>query len=206
MPRPGRISAYSLAWAMLLVLFAAAIWWAVSNAPGRRLRPEEVAGARRVPEQAPAASIDESLSATDIFVKGTEWTETGKDGKVTMRVRFEEATKQRGLYAIREGTLRFSLRNKETGEDKDTLVITLSNASYSAEAGLIRVKGTLLGQVAQGGHFFKAEELSWDQGEMRVRTRQVQYRGPSIDVSGRGMSVNLENGEVRFDGEVEVGI
>jgi hypothetical protein len=190
----------------VLLLFAAAIAWVVNNSPGRRLAPEELASATRSSDQGSGASIDESLGATDIYVKGTEWSETGEDGKVTMRLRFEEATKQRSLYTIREGSLRFSLRNHKTGEEKDTLVVTLSNASYSAEAGLIRVKGTLLGEVSQGGHYFKADELSWDQGEMQVRTKAVQYTGPSIQVTGQGMSVNLENGEVRFDGPVDVGI
>src|SRR5687768_17037683 len=114
MSRAGKITAYSLAWGAVLLLFAAAVWWVTKLAPGRPLSPEEIAGGARPSDRAPAASIDESLGATDIYIKGAQWTETGKNGKVTMRVRAEEATKLRGQYSIREGSLRFTLKDQAT--------------------------------------------------------------------------------------------
>ena len=65
---------------------------------------------------------------------------------------------------------------------------------------------TLLGYIAQGGQYFRASQLVWDQSSQSVTTSEVRYVGPSVEVTGEKMHVNLATGQVRFDGPVEVGI
>ena len=168
--------------------------------PAEKVSPEQLASKTRAPEDAPAATIDESLSATDLTVRHSEFTVNNKDGTLSMKMVIEEGTKRRGLYGIREGSLQFTL------SEKSTLLIGLNNATYSREAGVVRVKGTLIGRIAEGGHYFKAEELSWDELEKRVSTKEVRYIGPGIDVTGKKMSIDMRTGEVTFDGPVDVGI
>jgi hypothetical protein len=206
MRRSGRTTTYTLLWTLLLLLFLGGVWWGVDHAPVRSLTSNEFSSKATTQQNQQAPSIDESLSATDIDLKQGKLTVNGDDGRITMVASIAEGVKKRNLYSINNGRMTFLLKSKRTGAEKETLVLQLNNATYTREAGLVKVRGTLIGQIAEGGHYFKAEELSWDQSEQRVSTKEISYRGPGIDVSGKQMSIDLETGEVRFDGPVDVGI
>jgi hypothetical protein len=202
----GRSSAYVLVWATVLLLFAVGVWWAVESAPTRKIDQQDFNVRTSAQGEQPSASINETLSGTDIVTEDAKLTVNGDDGKITMVIEVDSGVKRRSFYNITDGKLTFLLRSKQTGTDKETVVIRLANATYSKEAGLVTVRGTLMGQIAEGGHSFLAKEMSWDQGLMRVSTKEIQYRGPGVDVSGKEMSIDLETGEVRFNGTVDVGI
>lgn len=199
MPRPGRVHFYNLLWIALGCMFFGGIWWLIHHAPAAVIDPAALTS-NRTPD-APAATVDESLGATDLALKGLSFSVTGgEDGRLKMELEAKEANKLRSLYTIREGSMQFFIN------DKNTLILGLNNASYSREAGVVRVSGTLIGRIAEGGQYFKAEELSWDESQMKVSTKEVQYVGPNLEVSGRQMSIDMRTGEVAFDGPVEVGI
>jgi hypothetical protein len=199
MPRPGRVHLYSLLISVLGIATLGGVWWLVHNAPAPIIEPASLSS-NRAPD-APAATIDESLGATDLALKGLSFSVTGgDDGRMKMELEAKEANKLRSLYTIHEGSMQFFIN------EKNTLVIGLNNASYSREAGVVRVSGTLIGRIAEGGQYFKAEELSWDEAQMKVSTKEVQYVGPNLEVSGRQMSIDMRTGEVSFDGPVDVGI
>jgi hypothetical protein len=206
MPSRGRVTPYMLAWMCVLLLFAGGVWWAVEHAPTAPIDPDKFTSKASVTNEESSATIDETLGATDIVTKDAAWTVNGDDGKITLVASVQDGVKQRSNYSISNGRLTFLLKSKQTGTDKEQLVINLANATYSKEAGLVHVKGTLKGDIAAGGHHFLAEEMSWDQSQKLVTTKEISYRGPGISVTGKDMSINLETGEVRFAGPVDVGI
>jgi hypothetical protein len=195
-----------LAWSGVLLLFVGFVWWAIEKAPTKPIDPGDFTSKASVQGSQPEATIDQTLSATDIETKNAKWTVNGDDGKITLVASVAEGVKSRSQYSITDGTLTFLLRSKQTGAQKEQVVINLANAEYRKEEGLVTVRGTLHGTISAGGHQFLAEEMSWNQSRHEVTTRQISYRGPGVDVNGKQMSINLETGEVRFDGPVDVGI
>lgn len=203
--RRGRVTPYMLLWCGVLLLFAGGVWWAVQHAPTRPIDPDDFTSKASVHSDR-AATIDETLSATDIETKNAEWTVNGDDGKITLIASVDEGVKKRSQYSITNGKLTFLLKSKQTGAQKEQVVIDLANAVYKKEEGLVTVRGTLHGSISAGGHEFLAKEMNWNQSQHKVTTKEISYRGPGVDVSGKEMSIDLETGEVRFDGPVDVGI
>jgi len=206
MARAGRITTYMLVWTSLLLLFAAGVWWMVEHAPIGAIKPAEFTSKAAQQDSQSAATIDQTLSATDIQTKNATWTVNGDKGKVTLVANIQQGIKRKSFYSIDGGTITFLLKNKQTGTDQQQLVLTLANATYSKEAGLVKVRGTLHGNITAGGHEFLAEELSWDQSQHHVIANEISYSAPGVAVSGKQMSIDLETGEVRFNGPVDVGI
>jgi hypothetical protein len=195
-----RVTGYAVAWTGLAAGFVVGLWLLLTRLPAEQLRPGELEPLTRVPNERSGPTIDDELSATDLTLGDAELTVSSSDGKLRMRVLIHTGRKERGLYTIEEGALQFSLG------DKETLLLRLNNATYQREAGVARVRGTLVGYIAEGGQYFKAEELAWDRSSSSVTTEEVRYVGPSLEVTGERMRVNLETGVVKFEGPVEVGI
>jgi hypothetical protein len=200
MARRGIVTGYRVVWAVLLAGFVALVWWLIATAPAERILPGELQSASEDPRAGSSPTIDDTIGATNLSLKGAELTVSSSDGKMKLRVRADSGRKERGLYSIEEGSLQFTL-----GE-RDTLVLRLNNATYRREAGVVKVAGTLLGHITDGDQYFKAAELSWDQSSNTVRTSEISYVGPGFEVSGEQMSIDLPTGVVHFHGPVEMGI
>jgi len=201
-----RISRYAAVWILAIAAFGGAVWWLITSAPGPRITSSQLSSNPRAQASTPAASIDERLSATNVKIRKSEFTVNSEDGSVKLRVLAAEGSKQRDVYNIRDGALEFSLSKDGAANKQNVVVVHINNATYSSSAGVVHVRGSLVGRIAAGGHTFSADELSWDEGQKKVTTSEVRYVGPNLDVSGKRMSVDLETGTVSFDGPVEVGI
>jgi hypothetical protein len=205
MRRAGRVTPYMLVWVSILLLFSGGVWFVVEHAPVGAIKPNEFTS-KATTQQGSSGTIDETLSATDIQTKDATWTVNGDSGKITLIAHVDEGLKRRGSYGISNGKLTFLLRSRQTGKDKETLVLRIANATYSKEQGVVKVQGTLYGTISEGGHSFLAKEMKWDQAQDLVETAEISYSGPGVAVSGKQMSIDLNTGVVRFDGPVDVGI
>lgn len=202
--RRSWINSYRLAWLAIVLLFALSIYWVLF------LRPRDAASTRVSPEDVQSPVVDqgnppeqEASKRPEPFrvdVSGASLSLTSKDGTVQMRVWADEAFKHGTDYNIKEGALQFVLDNR------DTLLVRVTDASMSTVSNIATVSGSLIGQLVDGGQYFSARRLRWNQNEETVQVSEVRYVGPSVEVSGQTMIIDLATGEVQFQGPVEAGI
>lgn len=193
-------TAYGMLWFAVVGVFVGLSWLALTRGQLDRIAPGELDSGDIRPIDQPGASIEEGFVATDLTLRGAELTVSSADGDLRMRIYADLGAKRDNVYSIEQGGLLFTLENE------DTLLLRLSNATYRREAGVITVRGTLTGYITEGGQFFQASELLWDESARSVSTQEVRYVSPSLEVRGERMNIDLETGTVRFDGEVEVGV
>jgi hypothetical protein len=198
------INPYRLAWLAAVLLFACAVYWLLFLRPrdpaSMRVRPEEVQSPvvdQGNPPQQQASKRPEPFS---VDVSGASLTLSSKDGTLQMRVWADEAFKHGTDYSIKEGALQFVLDNR------DTMLVRVSDAKMSTVSNIATVSGAIVGQLVDSGQYFSARKLTWDQGGATVIVSEVRYVGPSVEVTGRTMVIDLTSGEVSFEGPVEAGI
>ncbi len=198
------INPYRLAWLAVVLLFALAIYWVLFLRPrdpaSTRVRPEEVQSPVVDQGNPPEQQASKRPEPFRVDVSGASLALTSKDGTLSMRVWADEAFKHGTDYNIKEGALMFVLDNR------DTMLVRVTDASMSTVSNVATVSGTLVGQLVVGGQYFSARELKWNQETATVQVSEVRYVGPGVEVSGRKMYIDLATGEVRFEGPVEAGI
>ena len=151
-------------------------------------------------EQLREPSIAGDGGPEEVEISGAEFVIKSADGSLVMKVWADEALKNESRYSVREGVLQFVM------DQRNTLLLKVSNASFSDESGIARVSGTIVGNIVGSEQFFSAENLTWDQSTEQVSASAVSFVGPSLEVMGERMVIELATGEVRFEGTVTAGV
>jgi hypothetical protein len=205
MRRRARLfSVYWLSWAAVLLSFGLAVWWVLAvwlHGPRfTEVKPEEVRSTAVPAPNPESQSIGDTSGPLKMNVKQAELSLSSGDGALKMRLWAAEAGKQGDYYNIDEGTLEFTMK------DRNTLLLRVTDAEYRRERGVATVSGTLVGSIEGTGQYFSAERLSWDQAGHTVTTETVRYVGPHVDVTGQQMRIDMNTGTVTFEGPVEAAI
>jgi hypothetical protein len=195
---------YRLFWLAVLLLLGGGTWWLLFISPQAdiftQVVPEEVKSVALDDSNPPAESVGKDEGPIKVEISKATLTVASTDGELKMRVWADKAVKNAGVYKLQEGALEFALQNRET------LLLRVSDAGFRVEANTARVEGTIIGQIKQSNQFFSAEKLSWNLSSHSVRAERVRYVGPNIEVSGAAMTIDLATGVVEFDGPVQAGI
>jgi hypothetical protein len=200
----GLVNGYRIAWALGALLFMFGAWWLAVRSPAGRIfekiEPGDVKIKSLEGQRMQEPTIEGEGGPRDIEVLGAEFVIKSADGSLVMHVWADEARKDEGRYSVREGVLQFVM------DQKNTLILKVSNANFSDASGIARVSGTIVGHIVGSEQFFSAEDLTWDQSTEQVRATTVSFVGPSLEVKGERMVIELDTGEVRFDGTVTAGV
>ena len=203
-PSGQLITPYRLFWGVAIFIAALIIWLLLFVYPAppvfTEVDPSQVTSV--VAEQSPARelTLGERAGALKADVRGMDMLVRSSDGSLIMQLWAKEAAKDGDRYHIDEGVLKFMLENR------DTLLLKVTDAVYQYSSGVARVTGSLVGHIPEGDQYFGAEELSWSQDYQCVTARAVKYAGPHIEVTGEEMTIDLGNGRVSFAGAVEASI
>lgn len=201
---PNWINAYRVFWLAAVLLFAISVYWVLFVRPrdpaSTRVKPEEVQSPVIDQANPPEQSVSKRPDPVNVDVNGASLTLSSSDGTLQMRVWADAAAKQGTNFEIKQGALQFLMANK------DTLLMRLNDASMSTVSNVVQVNGSIIGRLVNGGQYFSANKLRWDQSQKRVEVSEVRYIGPGVEVTGKSMSINLATGEVTFQGPVEAGI
>lgn len=135
-----------------------------------------------------------------VDVNGASLTLSSSDGSLQMRVWADQAVKNGQTYTVSEGALQFVLENR------DTLLVRVTDAKLQSDKNVARVDGALLGHLLASGQYFSAKHLIWSLNEKYVTVEDMTYIGPSIEVHGRQMRIDLASGTIDFQGSVEAGV
>lgn len=206
MRRGAFFSWYGLAWTAAVLLLGFGVYWLNTLRPtGEKpvaLENIKLDSSKGGPTQAqsPVESIDEQAAALELGLKEAELSITSDDGSVTMTLWADAGTKKAGNYRINTGALLFNAKNT------DSVLIRVTDASFVREAGTAKVRGTLTGYIFGSKQYFTAQELYWDKDSSSITAHAVRYVGPSVEVSGSKMRINLLDKSVSFEGPVEAGI
>jgi hypothetical protein len=84
--------------------------------------------------------------------------------------------------------------------------VRVTDAKLQADSSMARVDGALLGHLVSSGQYFSAKHLLWSLNEKYVTVEDITYIGPSIEVHGRQMRIDLASGTIDFQGSVEAGV
>lgn len=208
MRRGAAVSLYGVAWLLAGLACCALLLWLLILRPGARgtavplerikldSRKDDAKGG---PDQ-PAPSVDDQAAAIELGLQDAELSITSGDGSISMTLWADAGSKVGGNYRIKTGALQFAQKGK------DTILIRVTDASFVRERGTAKVRGTLTGYIYGSDQYFTAQELYWDKDKSVVTAHAVRYVGPSVDVSGSEMSIDLITKAVRFEGPVEAGI
>ncbi len=210
MRRTALVSWYGAGWTLAVLLLAGGVFWllnlrgseAEKGVPLDQIKLDSRADTKK-PEQG-AESIDEQAAALELGLQDAQLSITSDDGSVSMTLWADEGSKKAGNYKIGTGTVLFSTRKKD--ESQSTVLIRVTDASFVREAGTAKVRGTLTGYIYEGEQYFTAQELYWDKDSSSITAHAVRYIGPSVEVSGSKMRINLLDKSVVFEGPVEAGI
>lgn len=191
------------AWALILLALGAGVYYTLF-APGAGkglpdISPEAMQKSE-FSDSPQEQSVDEQARGLKVGLDEAQITLSSGDGQLKMRMWATKGEKEGATYKVKDGVLQFALENK------DTLILKVSDAEYRVEQDIAYVKGTLTGYLVGSQQFFSAAELAWDQQGKAVTAKKVTYTGPHAVVSGEEMQVDLATGEVHFKGPVEAGI
>ena len=206
MPR-GILNSYRIAWIVVILLFGTAIWWFALRSPEARrhagsVSSEQVKLLRDTelePEETKPGSLEDS-APKDIQVDNADVVIVGQEGDVEMRLWVKTGTRDGSTFKLIEGTMQFLLK------DKRTLLLRITDGSFASEEGRVRVEGSITGNVDGTSQYFEARQLVWSEHSNQVETHSVRYIGPYVDVTGDNMIIDVETGQVFFDGPVTAGI
>ncbi|MCC7479357.1 hypothetical protein IT575_13005 [bacterium] len=201
---------YGAAWVLAVLIFGAGVFWMLNlrgvhreaGVPLDQLKLDSRGGPQQQNE--PPKSIDEQAAALQLGLQDAQLSITSADGSVSMTLWADEGEKDAGSYRIKTGALLFSTR--KAGEEEETVLIRVTDASFVREAGTAKVRGTLTGRIYESDQYFTAQEIYWDKDSSTVTAHAVRYIGPSVEVSGSKMRINLQDKSVVFEGPVEAGI
>lgn len=201
---PNWINAYRVFWLAVVLLFGISVYWVLFIRPrdpaSTRVKPEEVQSPVVDQANPPEQSVSKRPDPVNVDVNGASLTLSSSDGTLQMRVWADAAAKQGTDFEIKQGALQFVMSNK------DTLLMRVNDASMSTVSNVVQVSGSIIGRLVNGGQYFSAKKLRWDQNQQRVEVSEVRYIGPGVEVTGKSMSIDLATGEVTFQGPVEAGI
>lgn len=204
--RPGMRRYFSpnrLRWLAIILLLGCAVWYGLFLLPSnmRRIKLAEVQtnepGAQT---SEPEKSIDEQAEGMRMNVNNAQITMSSGDGQMKMRMWAESGDKNGDVYGIDQGALQFAL------ESRDTLILKVTDGKFTQKKESAQVEGTLIGYIVGSQQFFSASTLTWDPNGRLVTATRVTFSSPHMEVTGDRMTINLETGEVRFEGPVEAGI
>ncbi len=188
----------------IMAVFCAFIWWMLFVKPANPIFTEVDPGAVKInsidDDPIEIADINKRMGDVGVQVGGVDFSLSSRDGELILRLWAKEGGKVGNTFTLEEGVILFSL------PEHDALLLKLSDSKFTSEIGTVEISGTITGEVLGTGQFFQAQELHWRLDEQQITANKVVYRGPNIDVSGEQMNLNLETGEISFEGLVEAGV
>lgn len=191
-------------WLVVLLLFFAAVWWLLNRARApdsyTQVRPEEVKLESMPEEKARDLEDEMNENPLNIAIQDVQFSVRSDNGELVMNVYASEAEKDGSNYSLSEGVIQFQT---EQGRE---LVLTVTDGLYEQDQGVVRIRGDIIGAINESRQFFSADELTWTQSSNDLTATKVLYQAPSIEVSGESMLIDMDSGEVRFDGTVEANI
>jgi len=196
----GAITRYRIIW---LAVVAAGVVVTLLIVFGRPFTPvalEDVKSAVREDNPTSQSYSEEKFGQLVANMHELEMSLSSGSGDLRLRVWAEEAVKDKRSYAINNGALQFAMENR------NTLLVRVEDARFAEEDQAVKVSGSLTGYITGSNQYFEAKQLSWDMSTNEVRTEKVTYIAPNIQVSGECMCLDMDTGNVRFEGTVEASV
>lgn len=198
------LNRYRIFWLATIAAFAVLIYWLLFIKPAgpefTQVNPEEVRNTAisDMPEKEP--TIGERVDPLQLNAEGAELTISSSDGSLIMRLWAKSAVKEKQVFTMDEGALQFVMSSGTT------LLVHVGSCEFRRKEDLITVRGDITGSISGTGQYFSGKRLSWDRNENIVSADEVTFVGQNIEVHGQKMHINMETGEVTFEGPVEAGV
>ncbi|MBN2081576.1 hypothetical protein JW859_05130 [bacterium] len=194
------ITRYRLIWLAIIVAVVAVTLLAVFARPFTPVAIEDVKSAVREDNPPGKSYSEEKFGQLVANMQELELSLSSGSGDLRLRVWAEQASKDKQTYQITNGALQFAMENH------NTLLVRVEDAKFAAEEHAVSVSGSLTGYITGSNQYFEARRLSWDMNTNEVQTEKVMYIAPNIQVSGECMCLDMDTGNVRFEGTVEASV
>lgn len=196
-PQP-LFSRYRLIWATLVFLFVGATIltvWLMTPAP---VSPDDIKTAQS--KNPPPQTLEERAAPVNIDLENVEVVLSSSDGSLKMQLWAKKARRDNGALMIIQGALQFEMENR------NTMLVMISDGIYSQDDKEAKVNGVLRGKIEESQQYFEASELTWDISGTEIKTQDVNYYSPTIEVTGGCMCLDLKTGEIIFEKTVDAAI
>jgi hypothetical protein len=198
------VTAYRVLWVILPALFLAGIFYALFFMPAdsrfTRVDPAEVRLANEAPDEPRQQTPASPPEPSKVDVDSAEMTIASADGFLKMHLWADTLQKDGPLVKVTGGLMQFDT------EHGDTLLLSLTDASYQMEQEVLHITGELRGVIKKEQLQFTAREVRWDRATSKIVAQQVELSGPVVNVTGDEMEFDMLTGILKFNGPVRAGL
>lgn len=170
------------------------VWW-MTPAP---VSPDDIKTQQS--KNPPPQTLEDRAAPVSIDLENVEVALSSSDGSLKMQLWAKRARREAGDLLIVQGALQFAMENR------NTMLVTISDGMYSQDDKQAKVTGELQGRIEESEQYFEANELIWDITGSAITTRDVSYHSPTIEVTGGCMCIDLKTGEIIFEETVDASI
>jgi hypothetical protein len=191
-------------WVILPALFLAGVFIVLFVMPAgdqfTKVAANQVRLANEAPDEPRQQTPSQPPEPSSVDVSKAEMTIASADGYLKLHLWADSVRKDGGTVQVADGLMQFEMENR------DTLLLELTDARYEETDDSLHIAGELRGIVEKEQLQFTAREVEWDRQKNTILARQVVLSGPVVNVTGDEMEFDMLTGIIQFHGPVRAGL